>query len=86
MDKLFIPPDGIEIDSFHFDETRQIIEVVKRLPSNEIYASNPPRPAPDTVWKEIYGIKDGKLALLEKIQGTHTPRSINPEKIEFENE
>ena len=83
MDNIF-PYDEIRVDSFRFDEANQTITVIKRIPSSAIYASNPPQSAPDKVWKEIYGIKDGKLARLEIIEGKHTPRSINPEKIEFE--
>jgi len=86
MNELFIPPDGIQIDSFYWDEKSNTIEVVKRVVSKQVYASNPPQSAPDKVWKEIYGTwgDDGKIRLLKKIEGKHIPRSINPEKIVFE--
>jgi hypothetical protein len=83
MNKL-VTPDGVQVDSFRFDEEAGTIEVVKRVASKMVYASNPPQSAPDKVWKEIYGIKDGKLAMLKTIEGKHIPRSINHEQIIFE--
>jgi len=86
MDKLFIPPNGTRIDSFHFDEVAQTITVIKRLPSNQVYASNPPQSAPDKVWKEIYGIKDGKLTMFKTMEGKHIPKTIKHEQLIFEEE
>lgn len=75
-----------EIMSFEFDDKAQTITVVFRKRNNEILTVNPPRPAPDKIWKEIYGIKEGKLALLSKLEGKHTPAYSVDEKIEFKDE
>lgn len=73
-----------KIDSFKFNEENNTIEIVKRLTSGTMYASNPPQPVPDTIWKEIYGVENGKIKLIEKITGKHIPASYNHEKITFE--
>lgn len=72
------------IVSFKTIEENNTIEVVKRIPSNIMYACNPPRPSPDTVYKEIYGIVDGRIMLINKIFGKHIPESYNCEQILFE--
>lgn len=59
------------------------LEVVKKTPSNLMYASNPPRPAPDRVFKEVYGVVEGKIKLLETIEGIHQPAYQVEEKIIF---
>jgi hypothetical protein len=64
-------------------ENNNTIEIVKRIPSNIMFACNPPRPAPDTIFKEIYGIRDNKIQLIEKINGTHIPTSFQEEQIKF---
>jgi len=59
------------------------IEVIRKYPSNISYGDG--KPAPDRVIKEIYmsAPGEGHIELYETIQGTHTPSSIVPEKIEF---
>ena len=74
----------MKIESFkHIKETNKI-EVVFRKPSNFMQASNPPRPVPDKVWKEIYSVEDGVITKTQTIKGTHTPSSYVNEKISFE--
>lgn len=46
------------------------------------YSSNPPA----KVWKEVYGLKDGRMTLLEVINGKHNPAYSVPESYEFEDE
>lgn len=41
---------------------------------------------PDRVWKEIYGLKDGKMTLLEVVTGKIIPEQHIPESIEFDDE
>jgi hypothetical protein len=40
----------------------------------------------DRVWKEIYGLKDGKMTLLQVVQGKVVPAQYIPESIEFDDE
>lgn len=61
------------VQSFKYNEQTNTIEVIFRTPSNVTLAVWPPRPSPDTVWKEIYGVVNGKLGLLKKIDGKHIP-------------
>lgn len=49
------------------------LEVVRKYPSNQMLLCDPPRPASDTVVKEIYGIVDGKIEIIKEIAGSHTP-------------
>jgi hypothetical protein len=77
---------NLKVKSFqHFKETNTI-EVVFRELSDIVYATNPPRPAPDRVWKEIYSVVDGVITLTQTIQGTHTPSHYVEETITFNTE
>ena len=62
---------------------RDKVEVVYREPSHQMLLCNPPRPAGDHVWKEIWGIVNGELHLLETIRGTHEPAYYTEERITF---
>ena len=39
---------------------------------------------PDRVWKEIYGLKDGKMTLLEIVKGKHITAKQIPEHFVFD--
>lgn len=59
--------------------------VVRRYPSNSMFACDPPRPVPDQIVKEIYAAQeDGTIALEETMEGKHTPAYNVNEAIEFE--
>lgn len=58
------------------------LEVVERASSGVMYLTDPPRPAPDRVWKEVYAADQvGRIFLLETINGVVTPAV--PERVEF---
>lgn len=59
------------------------LEVVKREPSNSMYPTYPPHPVPDKVWLEIYEAQDGRIKLVERVEGVHTPETLQPETIVF---
>lgn len=71
------------IDVQHFVEDNKLV-VIKRIKSNRSYMTYPPRPVPDKVWKEIWGVPYGILTLLEQVEGTHEPEHIVKEKFIFE--
>jgi hypothetical protein len=58
--------------------------LVYRQQAHYSYSSNMPIQVPDKVWKEIYGLKDGRMTLLEVVNGKHTPAYNIPESYEFE--
>ena len=58
------------------------LEVVRRYPSNMAYGNG--SPVPDRVVKEIYGVVDGQITLIETVMGKHEPAYVVPEKIIFE--
>lgn len=68
------------------DVKNTTIEIIYRQSSNIAYAiagylnSSPP----DRVWKEIYGLKDGKMSLLQTVEGKHIQARHIPESIEFD--
>jgi hypothetical protein len=65
--------------------TESRIEIVKRQPSNMTYMCNPPKPAPDKVWKEIYEVVNGRLERRTAFEiGTHVPAHFVPETIIWE--
>lgn len=59
------------------------LEVVRRYPSNSMFACDPPRKAPDTIEKDVYGIVDGKIQLIEIISGQHVPAHSVAEQFTF---
>lgn len=74
----------VEVVSFKLNEEENLIEVVFRQKSNLEYLTDPPQPAPDEVWKEIYKAdEDGRLCLHKTIRGQHQPACFVPEQIIF---
>ncbi len=73
-----------DVIDFKLDSATNTITVTFRQSSNEMYASNPPRPVPDKVWKEVYSVKDGKIILIEKKEGTHIPGHYIDEQFKFD--
>jgi hypothetical protein len=74
----------ITVESVTLNEEDNQIEVVMREPSNMTLACFPPRPAPDTVWKNIFAVNDeGKIYFKEKLNGVVTPKQVIEEKVEF---
>ena len=59
--------------------------VTLRERSNIMYACNPPRPAPDKVWREIFRYENGELRKVETQDGIHKPASFAPEEFVFAN-
>lgn len=60
------------------------LEVIRQYPSNSSYMTNPPMPVPDRVEKAIYGVVDGKIALVEVKVGRHEPAYTVREKVTFD--
>lgn len=73
------------IDVQHLTNENKLV-IIKRIKSNRAYLTHPPRPVPDQIWKEIWGVKDGVLTILEQIKGTHEPEHTVTEKFIFEDE
>ena len=63
---------------FVFDEQNQVIKVTLRAKSLS--------DKPDKIWKDVYGIDNGKLKLIKKIEGVHTPGYYTEEIVEFKEE
>lgn len=63
------------------------IEIIYRQSPNFTYCGgfNYSTP-PDHVWKEIYGLKDGRMTLLQVVQGKHIQAQHIPESFEFDDE
>ena len=62
------------------------LEVIKRYPSGGMYACNPPMPVPDSIEKDIYIAKNGKIVLEKTIKGKVIPPQRTEEKIVFPEE
>jgi len=61
------------------------IEIVVRKPSNDLLLTNPPKTAPDKIWKLVYSAtEDGKIELLQTIRGKHKPSHVVREKFIFD--
>lgn len=74
----------MEVVSFKLDQERNIIEVIFREPSNLTLLCNPPKPAPDKVWRETYGVVDGRIAIVRRDDGVHSPGRYVDESISFD--
>lgn len=59
------------------------LEVVRRVKPDFTYAVYHNSTPPDSIYKDIYGVVDGKLTLIEIKVGKHTPQHVVPESIEF---
>ena len=57
--------------------------VVFQSPSDRMLLCNPPRPAPDNVWRDEYAVVDGEIKLVDTVKGKYTPSYTVQEKIEF---
>ena len=66
----------------HIKESNKI-ELVIREPSNSMLLSMPPKPAPDKIYKEIYGVENGVITKIQTIQGVHTPSYVVNDTYEF---
>lgn len=65
----------------HVDNT---LIVIRRFENPTLLMSNPPQKAPDRIAKEVWGVIDGRLALLRTVRGRVVPPS--PETIMFDEE
>lgn len=73
------------VHSVEINEETGNLEIVFRQSEPYLYAVyGQNQSPPDRVWKEIYGAKDGRVVLIETIEGKHTPARYESEKIEFE--
>ena len=71
-------------ENFSFYPDRNEIEVIHREKSVWTYPEGG-GPA-DTVWKNIYGVVDGKIKLIKTIKGKHHQTQITDEYIEWPEE
>ena len=71
----FFATEPEKLTDFEFDETKQVITVTFRAKSLS--------DKPDKIWKDVYGVENGKLKLIKKIEGTHTPGYYTEEIVEF---
>ena len=63
------------------NQEENTIAITRRTPSNSMYACNPPKPVPDKITKEVYGVVDGKIVQIGTSKGEHVPGYFVPEKI-----
>lgn len=76
--------DSIKVESVLLNKEDNQIEVVMRQPSSTVLLSNPPKPSPDKVWKNVFAVNDeGKIYFKERVDGTVIPQKVIPETIEF---
>lgn len=73
-----------EIKEFDFNFEEQTITVVWHMSLGNTIVMYSPEECPDTVWKEIYGVEDGKLTLLKTIQGKHVKQQVIKEHYIFD--
>lgn len=80
---LNINPITIVSSYFQETENENLLTIIKR--QSVFYAySSVGTTTTDRVWKEIYGVKNGKLELIQTVYGKIVPAYNVSEKIEFE--
>jgi hypothetical protein len=77
---IFVAPNEPTVHSIELTEDGRI-EVVHRVKPNIIYGNG--QFPPDTVWKEVYEARDGKIHMTRKIPGQHVQARLIPEKLIF---
>ena len=60
----------------------QHCNVARKYPSNMVYGNG--QPVHDRVEKEVYGVVDGKIVLIETKTGKHTPAYMVKETVTFD--
>jgi len=86
MASSLLSGDDESVVSARLIEDRNEMEIVRRTRSNLVLASFPGKPTPDEVWKEVYGVVDGKITLVRKVKGVHQPAELRDEVISFPKE
>jgi hypothetical protein len=75
---------GAHITNFEINDDKTQFSVTYRQESMFAYPEG--GGPPDHVWKEVYGIEDGKIVNIKTIEGKHIPSQYIEEKIIFEEE
>ena len=70
-----------KVVSADLNENDGTISIVRQYPSNMAFGNG--SPVPDRVEKEVYGVVDGCIALIKKVEGSHQPAYVVPESISF---
>jgi hypothetical protein len=68
--------------SAHLTGDGERLNIVRKYPSNMTYGNG--QPVPDRVEKEVYGVVDGKIVLIETKTGKHTPAYMVKETVTFD--
>jgi hypothetical protein len=84
------PCEARTLDS-NYDQVAGTLTITKRSdcnpqPRNSVWAVYCPKGCDFTirrVWREVYGVKDGKLALLKTVEGQIIPASKIPESFKW---
>jgi hypothetical protein len=73
---------GAHITNFEINDDKTQFSVTYRQASMFAYPEG--GGPPDHVWKEVYGIENGKIVSIKTIEGKHIPSQYIEEKIIFE--
>jgi len=71
------------IEDVELSEDGRFLFIVYRTPSTMSYLTNPPTPAPDSVFRHVYGVEDGSIVLLGEQAAKVIPKQVEPERYEF---
>ena len=72
------------IEEVELSDDGRFLYVVYRTPSMAMYMTYPPTQAPDSVWRDVYGVKDGRIVMLGQQGARVTPEKVEPESYRFE--
>ena len=77
---IFYFPTILIVNVEHNKE-RNTVEITYQQP-NVICVSG--ATCPDLIWKDIYGVRKGRIVFLKKIEGQHIPEQTIPEEFIFD--
>ena len=79
---IFVVLLGIQIVDFELHEETNQISVIFRQSMGFVVSED--GISQDRIWREIYGVENGKIILLKKTEGKLTPARWIEEKIIFD--
>jgi hypothetical protein len=72
------------IEKVELSKDRRFLFVVYRTPSMAMFMTNPPTEAPDSIFRHVYGVEDGRIVFLGQQGAEVTPKKVEPESYHFE--
>ena len=71
------------IEEVELSDDGRFLFVVYRTPSMAMFATDPPTNVPDSVWRDVFGVREGRIVHLGQQGARVIPERVEPESYEF---